>query len=161
MNYNGVYTVVDVAAGIGAGYLFAELQVPAGTQIEIIRMWFSPAYAITGDWVNTPDDVQEIEIYGNDTAATGGAGMTELEIQGQADAASAVTALTGAAQGSTPTRMYRDTHHLASPWQYKPDEDERIRVVGGSVIDNVGLSWPTAPFAATSVSFGVTWGELG
>ncbi len=154
--YNGIYTAQVASTAIAAGFVLIELQVPANVQIEIIRFWMGAA---EGD--NPVDEIQEIEIYGNDAAATGGAGMTEQVIQGAADQASAITALTGPAQGATETRLYRDAYHTQNGWLYSPLEDERIRVVGGTVIDNVGVSFPVSPDQSMTVSFGITWGELG
>ena len=156
MYYNGVYTaIVESSVASGAGPLI-ELQVPSNTQIEIIRAWVGAA---EGD--NPVDEIQEVYLYGNDAAATGGAAMTELALQGGNDATSAVTALSGPAQGATPTTMHRDGFHTQIGWLYLPYPDERIRIAGAGTIDNIGMGFPIAPDASITISAGITWGELG
>ena len=153
IRYNGVYSAFELNQAITTADVLIELQVPAATQIEILRMWCSPAD-------NLIDDVQEIEIYGNDGVATGGTALTEQEIQGQDDAASGVTALGGPTIAATATTLYPDSFHLQNGWLYLPVPEERIRVAGAGTIDNVGFRFHVAPGASVTVSYGVTWGEI-
>ncbi len=154
--YNGIFSVIGEAiVASGAGPLI-ELQVPSGTQIEIIRMWIGAA---EGD---VPvDEIQEVYIYGNDAPTTGGAALIEQEIRGAADATALTVAIQGGSQGATPVTLYRDGFHTQIGWLYLPVDDERIRVVGGSAIDNIGLGFPVAPDTTLTISGGITWGELG
>lgn len=154
--YNGVYSAIEPSSAYAGSGVLVELQVPSGVQIEIIRFWMGAA-----ENASPIDEVQEIEFYGNDAAATGGSGMTELPIQGGSDAGSAVTALTGPAIGATPTIMYRDAFHLQNGYLWLPQPEERIRVAGGAIIDNFGVSFPIAPDVSITVAWGITWGELG
>jgi hypothetical protein len=155
IRYNGVFTAIRESFTASGAGVFIELQVPAGKQIEILRAWVGAA-----EGADPIADVQEIYIYGNDAAATGGTGMTEQPIRG-GDDATTVTALAGPAQGATPTTLYRSAWHLYNEWLYLPVPEERIRVVGGGTIDNVGLGVPVAPDASITVTAGITWGELG
>jgi len=154
MRYNAIFSAFELDQAVTTGDILVELQVPAGTTIEILRAWCSAA-------TNLVDDVQEIEIYGNDAVATGGTALTEQAIQGQDDAASGVTALGGPTVGATPTTLYPDAFHLQNGWLYLPVPEERIRVVGAATIDNVGVRFHVAPGASVTVSYGITWGEIG
>ena len=153
MHYNGVYVASESSQAITGADVLIELQVPSGTKIDILRMW-------VGASDNAIDDTQEIDIYLNDAAGTGGTGLTELEIRGAADAASAVVALGGATIGATPTVVYPDGFHLLNGWLYTPIPPEMIRIVGATGQDNIGFRFPTAPGASVTVSYGVKWGEF-
>lgn len=155
MRYNGIFVAQEKSQAITTADVLVELQVPAGTQIEIIRMWCGAA-----EGTDPVDEVQEIEIYGNDGVATGGTALTEQGLQG-VDDTSGVTALGGPTIAATETSLYRDAFHLQNGWLYLPVPEERIRVVGGATIDNVGFRFPVAPDASTTVSYGVIWGENG
>ena len=152
MRYNGIYVSAEKNQAITGADVLIELQVPAGTQIEIIRMWCSAAD-------NLIDDVQEIEIYHNDTAGSGGIGLSEFSLQGTADASTTVTALGGPTIGTSPLVFYPDSFHLQNGWLYLPVPEERIRVVGAGNPDNVGFRFHVAPGASVTVSYGVVWGE--
>ncbi len=154
MRYSGIYSAFELDQAITTADVLVELQVPAGTTIEILRAWCSAAS-------NNVDDEQEIEIYGNDAAGTAGTALTEQPLQGQDDAASGIVSLGGATIGATPTTLYPDTFHLKNGWLYLPVPEERIRVVGSATIDNVGTRFHVAPGASVTVSYGITWGEVG
>ena len=87
MRYNGIFMAGEASQAITTADVLVELQVPSGTTIEIIRMWCGAAD-------NLVDDVQEIDIYGNDAVATSGLGLTEQALQG-VDDTTGVTALGG------------------------------------------------------------------
>ncbi len=156
MRYNGIYAATRSSIALSATDVLVELQVPVDVQIEIIRMWAGAAEGPV-----PVDEVQEIDIYGNDTSATGGVALTEQLIRGSADAASSVTTLGSPVIGITPTILYPDGFHLQNGWLYLPVPEERIRVAGGSAIDNIGFRFPTAPDASITISYGVIWGEVG
>ncbi len=156
MRYNGVFiATLGVYAAYTVADVLMELQVPADTQIEIIRAWVTPDTGLT-------DDIQEIEIYVNDAASTGGGSVTERELQGTGDTISGVTAVTdGPTQGATPIIFLSDAFHLQQGWLYLPLEDERIRIAGGSAQDNIGIKLAVAPAASITLSYGMAWGEIG
>ena len=155
MRYNGVYSATrGSAATVTTAAVLMELQVPAGTQIELIRAWVSPAETLT-------DDIQQIQLYLNDAAATGGASWTEQEIQGVADGVSGVVALSEGTVGASVLPVIMDSFHLQQGWLYLPMDDERIRVSGGSAVDNVGMRFPVAPASSIDITFGMLWGEIG
>lgn len=156
MRYNGVYVAARSSQAISATDVLVELQVPAETQIEILRIWVGPA-----EGADPVVEIQEIDIYGNDAAGTSGAALTEQVIRGSVDAASGVTALGGPTIGATPTVLIPDGFDLRNGFLYLPIPDERIRVVGGSSIDNLGFRFPTAPDASITISYGIIWGEIG
>lgn len=156
IRYNGVYSAVASSiAATGAGPLI-ELQVPTNVQVDILRIWVGAA-----EGTDPVAEVQEVYIYGNDAPTTGGSAMTEQIIRGSTDAASGVVAVQGGSQGATPTTLYRDGYHVQNGWLYLPVPDERIRTVGGSSIDNVGLGLPVAPDQSMTISCGIIWGEIG
>jgi hypothetical protein len=156
MRYNGIFVATESEQTVTTADVLIELGVPANTMIEIIRMWCSPAMNDAGP----TDDMQEINIYSNDALATGGAGLTETELQGTGDV-SLVTALGGPTQGSTPTVLYPDGFHLQNGWLYLPVPEERIRVVGAAAAA-VGFKLSQAPESASEIlSYGIIWGEIG
>ena len=156
MRYNGVYMVTStVSQAHTTADVLIELQVPAATQIEIIRAWVSPDTGLT-------DDIQEIEFYLNDAVSTGGTSGNERKIQGIGDAnASTVALITNPTQGATPFTLLSDGFHLQQGWLYLPMEDERIRVAGGTATDNFGMKLAAAPAASITISYGIVWGEIG
>jgi hypothetical protein len=153
--YNGVYVTRSVSAAIGAGFVLAELQVPAGTQVEIIRFWMGAA-----ENADPIADVQEVELYTNDALSTAASGMTVEKLQGSSDATTSVTVVNNATQGATPNILIRDTFHLYNGYLYLPYPDERPRLTGGATAA-IGYTFPVAPDASITVSYGVVWGELG
>ena len=155
-HYNGVYVAQEVSQSVSAAGTLVELQVPSNVQIEVLRAWVGAA-----EGTDPVDEIQEVEIYINDAAATGGTGLTEQAVRGSDDAASAVTALGGPTIGATPVSVLADGFHTQNGWLYLPVPEERIRIAGGSTNDNVGIQFQTAPDAAITVSYGIVWGELG
>lgn len=163
MRYNGIYSAGETSQVINTDEVLVELQVPADVQIEIIRMWVGAAEVRVGGWANAPDDVEAVDIYGNDGPATGGAGLTEQKLRGTDDAASAVTALGGQPTiAATPTTLIADAFHVQNGFLYLPTPEERIRIVGGAAIDNIGFKIADASAVAIlTLSYGIIWGELG
>ena len=148
--YNGVYSAFEVSQTVTAAGVLIELQVPANTIIEIIRAWCGPAEDAT-----PVDEVQDIQIYGDATAGTGGTALTEQSLQG--DAASGIG---GPNPSRIQPRFFADAFHLQNGWLYLPAPEERIRIVGGSSLDNVGLANLSSP-TTMDISYGIIWGELG
>lgn len=156
MNYNGIYSATSDTDAFSAAGSVIELQVGANVAIEIIRAWVGAA-----EGTDPVAEVQEISIYVNDAAATGGTGLTEQELRGSTDATSAVVALAAPTIGATPVDLYFDAFHVQNGWLYLPVPEERIRIMGGTTNDNVGLRFPVAPDASTTFSYGMIWGEIG
>lgn len=157
MRYNGIFAAVESSQPYTTAAVLIALQVPADTQIEIIRAWCSAAS-------NDPplDEMQEIELYVNDANSTGGAALTEFDVQGSDDVPS-VTALGGSTaitQGATPDVIYPDIFHLQNGWLYLPVPEERIRRVGATASE-VGLKLAQAPNTSSTISYGMIWGEVG
>jgi hypothetical protein len=151
--YNGVYSAFEVSQTVTAAGVLVELQVPANTMIEIIRAWCGPAEDAT-----PIDQVQDIQIYGDATAGTGGTALTEQSLQG--DAASGVTALGGPTNTAFDAVYLADAFHLQNGWIYLPAPEERIRIVGGSSLDNIGIAILASP-TTMDITYGMIWGELG
>jgi hypothetical protein len=154
IRYNGIYVTPRLGNGAGEDVLF-DLQVPAGTIAEIIRVWFDPAD-------DAGDEILELTMYGNDAAATGGTDYVGQKLQGQTDAAAACTLKSGAPTiGATPTNLCYHQFHGKVGWLYVPQPDERPRIVGSLAIDNLGLRFTNTPAASPlNASFGVVWGEI-
>lgn len=155
--YNGIYVAEEERQTVTAANVLIALQVPASTQIEILRAWCSPALGVA-----PTDEMQEIELYKNTTnLSTGGAALTEEELRGNDDAATSVTALGGATIGASSVILYPDGFHLQNGWLYLPIPEERIRIVGATTSE-FGLNFPLAPESASEVlSYGIIWGEIG
>ena len=156
MQYNAVYSATSDSDAFSAAGTIIELQVPAATVLELIRAWVGPA-----EGTDPVSEVQEISIYLNDGPATAGTALTEQEIRGSTDAASAVAALAAPTIAATPVDVYFDAFHVQNGWLYLPVPEERILIVGGTTNDNVGLRFPVAPDASTTFSYGMIWGEIG
>lgn len=139
---------------ITAAVSILELQIPANTRAEILRMWISP------DAVATPiDEVVRIAIYMTGTAATGGLGMTERAIR-EGDPTPKCVAVRGAAE-STPTDIYADAFHTKVGWLWLPQPEERPVLIGGGTYDNIGIRTPVSPpVTISSLAIGVQWNEL-
>ena len=155
MQYTGVYAATSDSDAFTTAASVIELQVPAATVIEVLRMWVG-----ANEGTDPLAEVQEISIYVNDAAATGGTALTEQEIRGAGDAASAVASLAAPTIGATPVDVYFDAFHVQNGWLYLPVPEERILIIGGTTNDNVGLRLPVAPDVSTTFSYGVVWGEL-
>ena len=151
--YNGVYIAQEITQTVTAGGPLIELQVPANSIIEIIRAWCGPAEDAT-----PIDEVQAIQIYGDATPGTAGVALTELSLQG-GDPTSGVTALGGPTNAAFDAIYYADAFHLQNGWLYLPSPEERIRIVGGSSLDNIGLGIIASPTTA-DLTYGMVWGEL-
>lgn len=156
MQYTGVYSATSDSDAFSAAGSVIELQVPANTVIEILRAWIGAA-----EGTDPVAEVQEMSIYVNDAAASGGTALTEQELRGSADAASAVAALAAPTIGATPVDLYFDAFHVQNGWLYLPLPEERISVFGGTTNDNIGLRFPVAPDVSMTFSYGMIWGELG
>ena len=155
MRYNGIFAAFEVSQAVSAAGPLIELQVPANTIIEIIRVWIGAAEGAT-----PVDETQDVQIYGNDAVATGGVALTEQALQG-VDDTTGVVALGGPTIGATETVLYPDGFHFQNGWLYLPVPEERIRVVGAATIDNVGVQFISAPQATSTISYGIIWGEMG
>ena len=154
IRYNGIYVAAEVAQAITGADVLIELQVPAGTCIEILEAW------VSADQGTSPlDEGLTFEIYGNDVAATGGTALTEQATQG-GDAASNVVALGGATIGATPTVLIPDINHTQNGSNRLALPEARVRVFGAATIDNVGTRFTTAPSASGTFSYGIMYGEL-
>lgn len=156
MRYNAIYSATSDSDAFTAAGSLIELQVPAATYIEVIRAWVGSA-----EGADPIAEVQELSIYVNDGVATAGTGLTEQELQGSVDAASAVVALAAPTIAATPVDLYFDAFHLHTGWVYLPVPEERIGIMGGTTNDNIGLRFPVAPDASITVSYGMIWGEIG
>lgn len=152
-----IYTATFASVAFSAAGSVMELQVPSGSTIVVLRAWIGAA-----EGTDPVAEVQEVGLYGNDAAATGGTAMTEQELQGGADSSSSVTGLRGPTIGATPIDLYMDAFHLQNGWLYLPVPEERIQIIGTSADpgDNVGIRFPVAPDASITISGGMTWGEL-
>jgi hypothetical protein len=156
MNYNGVYMASHPSTSYSADEIvLMELQVPDNCQIELLRAWVGPA-----EGTDPVAEVQEICLYLNDGPATGGTGLTEQEVWGTANAAALTVAVANATVAATPVDYAYDAFHAFNGWLYVPVPEERIRVVGGTTNDNIGIRLPVAPDAAMVLSVGMVWGEL-
>lgn len=155
MRYNGVYSITSDSDAFTGAAAIIELQVPANTVVDILRMWIGPA-----EGTDPVAEVQELSVYVNDAAATGGTALSENEIQGSGDGASACAGLAAPTIGATPTDIYFDAFHLQNGWLYLPVPEERFRVQGGTTNDNIGLRFPIAPDQSTTISYGIIWGEI-
>jgi hypothetical protein len=152
--YNGVYVAQEVSQTVTALGVLIELQVPANSIIEIIRAWCGP-----GEDATPIDEMQDIQIYGDATPGTAGTALTELALQG-GDAASNVVALGGPTNAAFDATYIADAFHLQNGWLYLPVPEERIRIVGGSSLDNVGLAFVSFNPTTVDLSYGMVWGEL-
>ncbi len=134
-----------------------EVQVPDNTLIEVLRAWLSPA-------IGTPvDEVLAINLYSNNDAATGGAGMVEQPLSPTALAdPSNCTALLEPTQGASPLLIYDDAYHLQNGWLYPPVPDEMEEIFGGNLDpgDVVGLELAVASTATPAISGGIRWREI-
>lgn len=155
MQYNGVYSATSDTDAFSATGAVIELQVAANSVAEILRIWIGAA-----EGADPVAEVQELSIYTNDAAATGGTALTEQELRGQGEGTAASAALAAPTIGATPTDLYFDAFHLMNGWLYLPVPEERILIVGGSAQDNVGIRFPVAPDASITISYGIIWGEL-
>ena len=157
MRPNGVYEASFRNQLIDAAEVLLAIEVPAQTTIQILRAWISPA-------IEDPpaDEVIELNFFFNDAAATAGTTVTPVEVQGIADAASAVTAFRqNPTAGATPTDYHFDAFHVQNGWLWTPIPDEMEQIVGGSTQDNWGIAIPAAPPIATmNFSAGVRWAEF-
>jgi hypothetical protein len=156
MQYNGVYSATSDTDAFSAAGSIIELQVPAATIVEVLRIWVGAA-----EGTDPVAEVQEISIYVNDGPATAGTALTEQELRGSTDAAAAAAALAAPTIAASPVDLYFDAFHVQNGWLYLPVPEERIVIVGGTTNDNVGIRFPVAPDASTTFSYGIIWGEIG
>ena len=156
MRPNGVYEASFRDQLIDAAEVLLAIEVPSGTQLEILRAWISPATEAA-----PADEVMELNFFFNDAAATAGTTVTPVEVQGSADAASAVTAFRqNPTAGATPTDYHFDAFHVQNGWLWTPIPDEMELVVGGTTQDNWGIAIPVVPDITTmNFSAGVRWAE--
>lgn len=152
--YNGVYVAQEVSQTVTVAGPLIELQIPTNSIIEIIRAWCGP-----GEDATPIDEVQDIQIYGDATPGTGGAALTKLALQG-GDAVSGITALGGPTNAAFDAVYMADAFHLQNGWLYLPNPEERIRIVGGSTLDNIGLALISLNAATADLSYGMIWGEM-
>ena len=151
MQYTGVYAAFEQAQAYTASRSIIELQVPANTVVEILRVWIGLEGAVA-------DQMQEVALQLNDATGTGTA-VTEQPLQAGYPT-SAVTAITNlTVEGGTPTVVYPDSFHIQNGWLYLPVPEERIIVTGGSTLDNFNVFLAAAPDASITLSAGVIWGE--
>lgn len=152
--YNGVYVALEVSQTVTAAGVLIELQVPANSIIEIIRAWCGP-----GEDATPIDEVQDIQVYGDATPGTSGVALTERSLQG-GDPTSGVVALGGPTNAAFDAIYMADAFHLQNGWLYLPNPEERIRIVGGSALDNVGLALVSFIPTTADLSYGIVWGEM-
>ncbi len=155
MRFNGVYVAAEGSQAITGADGLIELQVPTNVQIVILRAWVS-----ADQGTSQLDEGLTVELYNNDGVATGGLGLTEKEVQGAADGASAVVALGGATVAATPEPLVPSIEHTQNGWLYVPTPEEAERIAGGTTFDNIGTRFTTAPSASGTFSYGIKWGEL-
>lgn len=152
-----VATFQNVTIGTAAQSIM-ELQVPDNTIIELLDAWISPGITAT-----PLDEVIAFTVYGNDAAATGGAGMTEQPLSPVAAIdPSNVTALLEPTIGATPLDIRNAGYHLQNEHSYLPIPETMATFFGGNANpgDNVGLRLPVASTATPAVSGGMTWREI-
>ena len=131
-----------------------ELQVPSNTTAVVLRAWVGAAEAAA-----PVDEIQEVSLYFTATATTGTA-VTEREIRGAADAATAVVAVSEGGTVTTPLDFYFDAYHVQNGWLYLPVPEERPVIQGGTGQDNFGIQFPVAPEVSITISHGIIWGEI-
>ncbi len=154
MNYDRVVAAtMESQAVSGADLPIIELQLPADTTIEVIRVEIGAAEGAT-----PLDEMQEIALYWNSTAGTGGTALTEFVLNGGGTVSTAALRnLTAIGGGSS--QFYHSGFHWQNGWLYLPVPEERVVIK--PAVDVFGFLFPTAPQVATTFSATVVFGEVG
>ncbi len=130
------------------------IQIPSNVMVEIMRAWISPATEAA-----PADEIMEFNFFRNTNTATGGTIITPVEVQGNADAGSAITAFRqNPAAGASPTNYHYDAFHVQSGMLWTPLPEEMDWIVAPN--DNWGIAVPAVPDITTmNFSAGVRWAE--
>jgi hypothetical protein len=155
MNYDRVVSgVLESGAISTADDPIIELQMPANTQAEIIRLEIGAA-----EGADPLAEIQELVMYKGPNAGTGGAAVTETILNGGGTIQGVVLSSLTAAGAST-KEWYFTGFHWQNGWLYLPVPAELVLLKAGDD-DNFGFYFPTAPDASTTFSTTLIWGEIG